>query len=182
MSPAVDRYDGFHDFVVARRSGLTRVAYLLTGNQYAAEELVQDALVEAARRWRRLVADGDPEPYVRRIIYTRDIDRWRRVGRRELHRFATVEAASPVDESAAADSRVVLREALSRLTPHQRAVLVCRFFEDRTEVQTADELGCSVSTVKSQTRHALKRLREVAPELVAGFDHELDTPAMEVPS
>ena len=165
----VDRYEGFHDFVVARRSGLTQLAYLLTGNQHAAEELVQEALVEAARRWRRITAGGDPEPYVRRIVYTRHVDRWRRVGRREIHRFEGVDVASPDDLSDSADARVVLRAALGRLTPRQLAVLVCRFFEDRTEVETAQVLGCSVSTVKSQTRHALQRLRELAPDLVSGF-------------
>jgi RNA polymerase sigma-70 factor (sigma-E family) len=165
----VDRYEGFHDFVVARRSGLTSLAYLLTGNQHAAEELVQEALVEAARRWRRIAAGGDPEPYVRRIVYTRHVDWWRRVGRREIHRFETADVASTEDVAGSADARVVLRAALGRLTPRQRAVLVCRFFEDRTEVETAQVLGCSVSTVKSQTRHALRRLRELAPDLVSGF-------------
>ena len=64
------------------------------------------------------------------------------------------------------------RAALARLTPRQRAVLVLRFYEDRTEVETAVLLGCSVSTVKSQARHALERLRVLAPDLAATYGHE----------
>jgi RNA polymerase sigma factor (sigma-70 family) len=63
--------------------------------------------------------------------------------------------------------RLVLREALMRLTPRQRAVVVLRFYEDLTEVQAAEVLGVSVSTVKSQTRVALQRLRAVAPARIA---------------
>lgn len=77
------------------------------------------------------------------------------------------------DHSEAAARRLVLREALSRLTPRQRAVLVLRFYEDATEVQAAHLLGCSVSTVKSQTRHALERLRVLAPELAETFGQAL---------
>ena len=69
-------------------------------------------------------------------------------------------------------TRLTLVDALSRLTPRQRAVLVARFYEDRTEVDTARVLGCSVSTVKSQTRHALERLRVLAPELATTFGRE----------
>ena len=68
--------------------------------------------------------------------------------------------------------RLTLAAALARLTPRQRAVLVARFYEDRTEVDAARVLGCSVSTVKSQTRHALERLRVLAPELADTFGRE----------
>ena len=71
---------------------------------------------------------------------------------------------------AGSDDRLVLRAALARLTPKQRAVLVLRYFEDLTEVQTAAVLGCSAGTVKSQTRHALERLRVLAPDLIADPD------------
>jgi RNA polymerase sigma factor (sigma-70 family) len=69
----------------------------------------------------------------------------------------------PFDDRAAV--RATLRQALRRLTVSQRAVLVARFFEDRSEAETADLLGVSVGTVKSQTSRALQRLRMAAPEL-----------------
>jgi RNA polymerase sigma factor (sigma-70 family) len=67
------------------------------------------------------------------------------------------------------DARVVLRRALDQLTARQRAVLVLRYYEDLTEAQAAEVLGCSVNTVKSQTRKALDRLRAVAPDLSEAF-------------
>ncbi len=72
-----------------------------------------------------------------------------------------------VGRAADPDLRMTLQAALATLTPRQRAVLVLRFLEDRTEVQAAEVLGCSPNTVKSQTRHALARLRELNPHLVA---------------
>jgi DNA-directed RNA polymerase specialized sigma24 family protein len=67
----------------------------------------------------------------------------------------------------AVPTRVVFAQALGRLTPKQRAVLVLRFFEDQTEASTAEVLGVSVGTVKSQTAVAIGRLRALAPELAA---------------
>jgi RNA polymerase sigma factor (sigma-70 family) len=83
--------------------------------------------------------------------------------------------AAVADASDGADRRVVLQAALARLTARQRAVLVLRFYEDATEVQTAEVLGCSVSTVKSQTRHALGRLRVLAPGLAEAFGPPVPT-------
>src|SRR5829696_8602329 len=70
----------FNDFVVARSPALMRVAYVLTRDQQLAEDLVQTALLKAALRWRHI--EGDPEPYVRRILYTESISWWRRRLRR----------------------------------------------------------------------------------------------------
>ncbi len=154
----------FRDFVHARTPALSRTAYLLTGDAHLAEDLVQTALFKAAKAWHRI--DGDPEPYVRRILYTQNVSWWR-------SRKLTETSLGSYDVPAAtgdSDLRLTLEQALARLTTRQRTVLVLRFFEDLTEVQTAEVLSCSVSTVKSQTRHALSRLRELAPELAATFD------------
>jgi RNA polymerase sigma-70 factor (sigma-E family) len=164
----MEREVELREFVAARGAALSRAAYLLTGDHQAAEDLVQDTYVVLVRRWQKS-GSVDPEAYVRRILYSRFVDGWRR------HRLTELPTAAPPDtagrdEAMAADARLTLREALTRLTPRQRAVLVLRFYEDLTEVQAAAALGVSTSTVKSQARVALQRLRELAPEAVASFE------------
>ncbi|WP_308167635.1 SigE family RNA polymerase sigma factor [Catellatospora tritici] len=165
--------EDFEGFVRARSAALARTAYLLTGDRHQAEDLLQDALARVAERWSAVIRGGDPEPYVRRMLYTRAVDGWRsRQRRATLDTTAAQqrpELRGQADDADAVTRRLVLRDALARLTPRQRAVLVLRFYEDLTEVQTAEALNCSHNTVKSQTRHALQRLRELAPELADLF-------------
>ena len=164
-------------FVAARGQALLRLAWMLTADADAAQDLVQDALARVLPRWDRVAAAGDPEPYVRSAVRSAWVDSWRRAGR-HLSLVAPLEDApddggpDPAVEGTAV--RLAVGEALARLTPHQRAVLVLRFYEDLTETATADVLGVSVSTVKSQARHALGRLRELAPELVLLRDQVRD--------
>jgi RNA polymerase sigma-70 factor (sigma-E family) len=145
--------DSFEEYVAARRGALLRTAYLLTGSRDDAEDLVQVALIKAVPHWKR-IADH-PEPYVRKILARESVSRWRRRRWREL----------PSDElpethiDGPAEDRVELQRALGRLAPRQRAVIVLRYYEDLTEVETARVLGISVGTVKSQARDALARLR-----------------------
>jgi len=151
--------DEFHAFVVARTPALARTAYLLTGDAHLAEDLVQTALFKAAKAWHRI--EGDPEPYVRRILYTQNVSWWRR---RRLKEQALGGYDAPA-ATADPDLRLSLEQALARLTERQRTVLVLRYFEDLTEVQTAHALGISAGTVKSTTRQALARLRTLSPDL-----------------
>lgn len=149
----------FDAFVHARSRALSRTAYLLTGDAHLAEDLVQTALFKAARAWHRI--QGDPEPYVRRILYTQNVSWWR--GRRLTERpLEGTDGAAPVGD---ADLRLSLEAALARLTARQRTVLVLRYFEDLTEAQTAATLGISVGGVKSVHRQALARLAVLAPHL-----------------
>jgi RNA polymerase sigma-70 factor (sigma-E family) len=156
--------ESFRAYVATRLGPLSRAAYLLTGDRHLAEDLVQSTLASVAGRWERIVAEGDPEPYVRRVLYTRHVSWWRR------RRMADHPQADPPDRpvpdaTPAVDVSVTVRAALARRAPRQRAVLVLRYFEDLTEAQTAEVLGCAVGTVKSQARDALARLRATAPEL-----------------
>ncbi|WP_327030926.1 SigE family RNA polymerase sigma factor [Micromonospora sp. NBC_01740] len=160
----MDPEESFRAYVSGRIAALSRAAWLLTGDQHQAEDLVQLTLVRVARHWERVSAAGDPEPYVRRTMYTQHVSLWRRRWRDVDLRADPPEQAMP-DGTASVARAMVVRAALGRLAPRQRAVLVLRFFEDLTEAETADALGCSVSTVKSQTRDALARLRAHAPEL-----------------
>ena len=155
---------GFTAFVSARTPALLRSAYLLTGDQQLAEDLVQTALVRTEARWNRVVAGGDPEPYVRTVMYRLHISWWRR---RRVAEVLTADApdardgtADFVDQLVQAD---VLRRALLQLPPRQRAVVVLRYFEDRSESEVAGMLGCSVGTVRSHNARGLSRLRTVLP-------------------
>jgi RNA polymerase sigma-70 factor (sigma-E family) len=165
----MDREVELREFVSARGAALSRAAYLLTGDHQAAEDLVQETYVVLVRRWQKSGA-VDPEAYVRRILYTRFVDGWRR-----RRRLSELPSASPPDapgsdEVGTATERLALRDALTRLAPKQRAVLLLRFYEDLTEVQAAAALGISPNTVKSQTRVALQRLRELVPDAAATFE------------
>lgn len=156
-----DGEQAFDAFVVARGAALAHTAYLLTGDHHLAEDLVQTTLFKAVKAWHRI--HGDPEPYVRRIMYHQNISTWRT--RRHLREVAIPPTHDPAAREADPDLRITLRQALAALTPKQRAVVVLRFYDDLTEVQAAATLGISPGTVKSTTRQALARLRAAAPHL-----------------
>lgn len=168
----MDAYADFEEFVRARWHPLLRTATLLTGDLHAAEDLVQDTLARVAQRWSVISSSSSPDAYVRRILYTRSIDAWRWRHRQADPAEPNKRFSATLDETEHTDARIALATALRRLTPKQRAVLVVRFYEDRTEVEASRVLGCSVNTVKSQTRHALGRLRELAPELEETFGRQ----------
>jgi RNA polymerase sigma-70 factor (sigma-E family) len=145
-------------FVAERGNRLLRTAALLAGSRADGEDLLQSALERLLRHWRRI--DGDPENYVRRILCNLAADGWRR--RRVWQRHAVLlEPAPPVDPATAVDLRDAVVRVLVRLPPRQRAVLVLRYFEQLSEAETAEALGCSVGTVKSATARGLVRLREM---------------------
>lgn len=142
---------------------MVRAAYLMCGDRHVAEDVVQGALVKVALRWRRL-REGQPEAYLRTVVYRDAISWWRR-HRREVPVADLPDRGGGDDGTRASNVRIMFANALARLTHKQRAVLVLRFFEDNTEARTAEILGIAIGTVKSQTTVALRRLRELAPEL-----------------
>ncbi len=152
----------FSAFVTERAHALLKTAYALTGNQHAAEDLVQTALAKAFARWRRI---DEPEPYLRKMIYNDFVSGWR--SRRSR---AEITVAQPPDHAGGryleSDTalRLMLRDALQALPPRQRAVLILRYFEDLSVEETAAVLSCRQGTVASQTSRALAKLRDLVPQ------------------
>ena len=147
----------FEEFVASRARDLWRTAWLLTGDSHKAEDLVQTTLAKCWSRWSSIGRKGSPEAYVRRVMVNTYTDWWRRKWNGERPTEALPERAVPLDWSV--DERHDALAALAGLPRGQRAVLVLRFYEDLTEAQTAEVLGISVGTVKSQTSRALSALR-----------------------
>jgi RNA polymerase sigma-70 factor (sigma-E family) len=146
----------FEEYVAARSGRLLGTAYLLTRDHGLAEDLVQTALTKAWFAWNRI--DGDPEPYVRKVLVNTYASWWRRKWNGE-HPTEELPDAGHADHAGSTADAHDLWQAMGRLPRRQRAVIVLRYFEDLTEAQTARVLDCSVGTVKSQTAKALAKLR-----------------------
>lgn len=149
----------FEAWARARQQTLVRSAYLLTGDFQRAEDLVQEALIRAASRWDQL-RDGNPDAWVRTVIYRENVSWWRRTRRENL-----VDVVDDRSVPGPGETAVLLRAALARLTWGQRAVLLLRYAEGLSVADTAAALGVTDGTVKKQTSIALARMRETAPEL-----------------
>jgi RNA polymerase sigma-70 factor (sigma-E family) len=151
----------FREFVGARSKALLQTAYLLTGDWEHSRDLVQGALAGLARRWGQLADPEHAEAYVRKAVYHAHVDRtrllsWRRERTTAAVPDAAAERSDPADLVAA---RRDLMVAVRQLPPGQRAVIVLRYFEDRTDQDIAEVLGISAGTVRSQHHKALKALR-----------------------
>lgn len=156
LDPVAD----FTAFAQVSTPALYRIAYLLCGDQHRAQDLVQLALERTFKAWKR-VGDGDPFAYARRVLATARIDTWRRTRREVLSDDPG--SNSPERSTPASDADVAERDRLVRalmaLSVKQRRVVVLRYLLDRSEAETAAELGISAGTVKSTASRALTRLR-----------------------
>jgi RNA polymerase sigma-70 factor (sigma-E family) len=168
----------FEEFVAASSSRLFTLSLLMCGHRRAeAEDLLQEVLERAFRRWGRICRGGDPERYVRRMLVNASVDRWRRLRRRPEIPVPAPEAGQVLaDQSAAVAERDQLLRALAALPARQRAVIVLRYLEDLSEAETSAVLGCSEGTVKSQASRALAKLREAV-----GADLRADVPGGKEP-
>ena len=155
------RVAALEEFLARRGGPLLRAAALLGGGPEAGEDLLQAALERMLRHWHRV--EGDPEGYLRRTIYHLAADGWRRQ-RRWRERLPLLQGPDHgivPDASAQVDQRDELFRLLLQLPPGQRAAIVLRYWEDLSEVQAAQVLGCSRGTVKSAASRGLARLREL---------------------
>ncbi|WP_205629559.1 SigE family RNA polymerase sigma factor [Jiangella muralis] len=157
---AMDRDSAFEQYVEVRQAALLRLAYLLTGDQHAAEDLLQTALAKLYLAWNRVERAGSVDAYTRRIMINERASRWRRAARRfERSTDAVPERPVVGDFDHMLAEGDALWSVVQGLAPRQRATVVLRFYEDLGEQEVADLLGCSVGTVKSQTSRALATLR-----------------------
>lgn len=152
--------EAFGAFVAARGMALCRTAYLLTGDWQEGEDLVQEALTRTYLRRRRLRNEAALEPYARKVLLSLFLSARRRRWHGELPYAQLPDRAAAGDVDELLDRRD-LWSALRALSAQQRAVLVLRYFDDRTEADIAAALGCSAGTVKTHAARGLDRLRVI---------------------
>ena len=156
----------FGDFMRGRWPAMVRLAYALTGDAGHAEDVAQAAFARAYASWGRVRRAGDPDAYVRRILINENRRRFRKHRVPEdLHGDLSGSLAAQVTANQQGpEERQALLDALNRLGPRQRAVVVLRYWLDLSETETAAVLNCSVGTVKSQASRALATLRRDASD------------------
>jgi RNA polymerase sigma-70 factor (sigma-E family) len=150
----------FSAYVRERRASLYATAYHLTGDRFAAEDLLQSALFSTYRAWDRITDKAAVGGYMRRTMTNLHISAWRR---RKVNEYPTEEMPETVGDTDAmggTELRAVLWQALAKLPENQRTMLVLRYYEGRTDPEIADILNISVGTVKSSIWRSLRRLRE----------------------
>ena len=154
--------EGFRGFVESRYGALVRFGTLLCGDPGRGEDAVQDALLKTLRAWDRLDLHGDgdngAEAYTRKVMTHAA---WRSARRRWWGERPTDELPEhpAPDAYAEADTADAVRRALTALPAQQRVVLVLRYWGQLSEAEIADQLGCSVGTVKSRASRAIASLR-----------------------
>jgi RNA polymerase sigma-70 factor (sigma-E family) len=167
----------FEEYVTSRGDVLLRFAYVLCGNRHLAEDLVQEVLARVHDRWHRLDHVEQPDAYLRTAIVRQFIS-WRR---RRVSQEASLEVlperpATTPDIAAGHAARDEMWRLLGRLPRRQRAVLVLRFYEDLTDDQIAEVLGCRPTTVRVHASRGLTRLRELLHPSGAATGGEPDPP------
>jgi RNA polymerase sigma-70 factor (sigma-E family) len=149
----------FVGFVSARSDALLRSAWLLTGDVSRAEDLLQTALTTAWRNWRSIERAGNPEAYVRRVIFTTYVSLWRRRWRAELPSGELPDVVGNGDVAGEVATRDAVLRALSRLSRLSRAIVVLRYVEDKPVAEVAELLRCTPQTVKTLASRAMNALR-----------------------
>lgn len=154
--------------MVSRSPALLRTAYLLTGDVHHAQDLLQQALMGTARRWSRIHRRDQPDAHVRRAMYNHQARWWRlRAAQPESPMADPPHRAAAGDHAEQIADRDGLMAALRRLPPRQRAVVVLRYYEDRSEADVSALLRISLGRVRSQASKALAKLRALEPSLAA---------------
>lgn len=159
-----DEEHAYVQYVNSRVLALRRTAYHLCGDWHEAHDLVQGTLIKLYRHWARVSAADSPDAYVRQVlvnVYLQQRGTW---WSRNVRLFAEPDDHPEPFSDPLTERRIDLHAALARLAPGQRAVLVLRYWEGLDVAETAQVLGCSTGTVKSQTSHAIAALRRLMPD------------------
>ncbi|GAA1659721.1 SigE family RNA polymerase sigma factor [Glycomyces endophyticus] len=162
----------FQSFTAAHRTMLRRQAFLLCGDWYQADDLVQTSLVKLFAAWKR-IEPGGAGAYARRVVINVFLSH-RRLAWVRRERLSGETPLRSVDApQLSVDARLDVIGSLELLPPRQRATVVLRFCEDLSVEETAAVLGCSTGTVKSQTAKGLRKLREVLQrtDVTVSTDH-----------
>jgi len=150
----------FDEYVRVRGPALVRLAWLIAGDRHLGEDLVQEVLTKAYPRWGRVIADGRPDLYLRRMLVNAHVSWRRRRSSRELPDGGErMERADRADIGAEAADRDAMWRLIRGLPPKQRVTIVLRFYEDLDDAAIAEVLGCAPATVRTHTMRALATLR-----------------------
>jgi RNA polymerase sigma-70 factor (sigma-E family) len=156
----------FEEFIEARLGSLVRYATVVTWDPHLAEDIVQNVLVRAQSRWGRISRADAPELYLKRMVVNEFLSwRRRRAAQTVLLPADTLAAVMPAgpDVIAQHDDRDAMIRLIAALPPKQRAVIALRFYEDLTDEQIAEILGCRPVTVRTHLMRALARLQAALP-------------------
>lgn len=149
----------FAEYVAAKGAALVRFAAAVTGDDHRAEDLTQDVLAKAYRRWDRIGRTDRPDVYVRRMLINASRSWWRHRSNRELPVARTHESGSTADIGAESAERDAMWRLMLTLSRRQRAVLVLRYYEDLDDATIGQVLDCSPATVRTHAMRALQALR-----------------------
>jgi RNA polymerase sigma-70 factor (sigma-E family) len=168
-----DRDAEFTAYLSARQPSLLRTAYLLTGDRHQAEDILQTSLAKLYLAWHKVNDRSSVDAYVRRIMVNENNSLWRRGWKKREYAAEQLPEGDPHHDQYDEGLSAALWDVVQSLPPKARAVVVLRYYEQMTEAETADVLGISVGTVKSQCSRALASLRERVPvELHPGHREE----------
>lgn len=154
----------FDEFVNAELDGLISFSAALAGDRYLAEDILSDALVKVAVRWRRISTADDPVAYVRRVVVTTYLADRRKARRRRTEPTSDMSTLDlpATDQTDAVLAREEVSDLIALLPRQQKAVIVLRYLYDESDEQIARALGCTPGTVRSHLSHARAALRLAA--------------------
>lgn len=161
----------FSAWLEARQSSLMRTAWALTGNPHDAADLVQGAVAKLYLKWDDIADRGATDAWVRRVMVNDHTSLWRRAFKRR-ERSTDLVPETAVHDVTDDGTSAALWAHVHSLPPRQRAAVVLRYYEQLSEAETAEILGVSVGTVKSQTSRALATLRATAPASLTAIAEE----------